>query len=655
MAAYKSERIEYVGVGGSPPRVPHVDTSYSPATNFYMYVNAKWQHSVKMPSYEDDFGVSEEIELDLRHNLLEALEKHLKSKPTDGLSRLAHSFLENSVQATGVEDLQNMLNMVNCIDCSETLGKAIGYLNKIQARAPLSFVVNSDYYDSKKCCVYIYEPLLGLPSKSNYASNASNRILSAYRRFLSQVGTLFHIVRLEEALSTESYLIPFLSEAAELRDVSYVYNPMNCGMLIKTYPHIPWETCFINWGLHKHQLNHTQFIVTNTKYISALDKMIEKGDFTKFRPWITSLLIIHYIKYLPPPFDDIHYNFYEKLIKGVDKKLPQTNLTLRVLMTFAAQDLSRMYVRLAVPPSIKSKTVSYVKLLKEATSRRISGLKWMEPSTKRAALQKVKNMTFQVAYPEKWHSETAEVTIDSGRPFENLCALASKDTEHMIHELVTNSCKKTPSKWREGAFEVNAYYYPEANMMVVPAGILQPPFFDEKRSDAWNLGGIGVAISHEITHGFDDDGRLFDEKGNYKNWWSASDTRTYAAMSHAVVKLFEGQKYMGGTVDGKRTLNENLADLGGLAIALEALNSILPENAEIRKAAYIDFFISFAVSWRQKDRPKKARQALLLDAHAPPIYRVNLIVCQFEEFYVAFDIKPSEKGYIPPEERIVFW
>lgn len=658
MAVYKTGRIEHVApfmTGGSAPTVPPVDTDYSPATDFYMYVNAKWQHRVKMPSYEDDFGVSEEIELDLRHTLLKALDKHLANRPTDGLSRLAHSFLEPSVQGTGVEDLGKELAMMNCIDSAEALGKAIGHLNKIQTRAPLSFVVNSDYYNSKKCCVYIYESVLGLPSKSNYATNATNRVLAAYRRFLSQVGELLHTDGLESALTTESMLIPVLSEASELRDVSYVYNPMGIDELEKSYPHIPWRVSLSGWGMTSRLIESTKFIVTNTRYVSHLDKMIEREDFSTFIPWMKSMLIIHFIKYLPPPFDDLHYNFYEKLIKGVDKKLPQSNLTLRVLMTFASQDLSRMFVRLAVPSSIKSKTIEYVKLLKTATSRRINGLKWMEPSTKRAALRKVTDMSFQVAYPEKWRSETAEVEIDSGRPFANLLMLASKDTEHMIHELASHSCKKTPSKWREGAFEVNAYYYPEANMMVVPAGILRPPFFDETKSDAWNLGGIGVAMSHEITHGFDDDGRSFDENGNYKDWWSASDERTYNAMSRAMVKLFDGQKYMGGTVDGKRTLNENLADLGGLAIALEALNLMLPKDIEGRKAAYRDFFTSFAVSWRQKDRPKKARQALLLDVHAPPLYRVNLIVRQFEEFYTAFDIKPSEKGYIPAEERIVFW
>jgi putative endopeptidase len=264
-------------------------------------------------------------------------------------------------------------------------------------------------------------------------------------------------------------------------------------------------------------------------------------------------------------------------------------------------------------------------------------------------------MSFQVAFPEKWESETQRIKVNIHRPFLNLFELGKLDTVDMLEDLRKIRCSKRPSKWRDGAFEVNAYYYPEGNMMTVPAGILRPPFFDTSRSDGWNFGSIGVAISHEITHGFDDDGRVFDAHGSYKDWWTLSDERTYDKMSRAVVELFDGQKYMGGKVDGKLTLNENVADLGGMAIALEALNSTLPDDPAVRKAAYRDFFTGFAVSWRQKDRPKKARQALLLDVHAPPYYRVNLTVRQFEEFYTAFDIKHGDKGFIAPEERIKLW
>jgi putative endopeptidase len=650
--------IEHIGSGRSISGevfVPDVDKSYDPGEDFYMYVNSRWQRSVKMPSYEDDFGISEEIELDLRNILGDALDKYMRLKPAAGLSQLAKSFLDPAAQGSAVRDLTHELNALDCVNSPESLAQAIGHLNNIQCRAPLSFVVNSDYYDSKKCCVYIYEASLGLPSKSNYSIHSSNKILSAYGRFLARLGELFHIDDLETVLTTEATLIPFMSNVGELRDVSYVYNPMTLSQLSTKYPHIDWSTALRTWGLDESKQNDIKFVITNMKYVAHLNKLIKEGDYGTMVKWMKMNIILNFLKFLPPPFDDLHYEFYEKLLRGVDKKLPQATLALRVLMKFTPQDLSRMFVELEVPEKIKTESTKYVRLLKAATARRIRLLEWMESSTKTAALRKVAAMTFQVAFPSHWESETDTVRIDSHRPLMNLITLSSADSKKMINDLLHVTCAKRPSKWRDGAFEVNAYYYPEGNMMVVPAGILRPPFFDTRRSDGWNLGAIGVAISHEITHGFDDDGRVFDAHGNYKDWWTLSDERKYKSMSRAVVELFDGKKYMGGKVDGKMTLNENLADLGGMAIALEALNAILPKDNALRKAAYRDFFIAFAVSWRQKDRPKKARQALLLDVHAPPYYRVNLTVCQFEEFYFAFDIKPGSKNYVSPEERISFW
>jgi predicted metalloendopeptidase len=208
-------------------------------------------------------------------------------------------------------------------------------------------------------------------------------------------------------------------------------------------------------------------------------------------------------------------------------------------------------------------------------------------------------------------------------------------------------------------FEVNAYYYSDKNMMVVPAGILQSPFYDLKKSDAWNLGGIGAAIGHEITHGFDDDGRMYDKAGVMKNWWSDTDLEKYIAVTKDLVKLFNKETYMGGKVNGQLTLSENIADLGGVAIALEALEETFMENKAHdtgkRKKALQEFFTSYAVSWRNKDRPKKARQSLILDRHAPAPIRVNLIVRQFAEFYEAFDVTEKDPGYIPVDQRIQLW
>jgi len=266
-------------------------------------------------------------------------------------------------------------------------------------------------------------------------------------------------------------------------------------------------------------------------------------------------------------------------------------------------------------------------------------------------------MLFQVAYPDKWEFELDETKIDPTRMLMNIWNLAKYDTDIMIKHLKRGKINEKEN-WEDGVFEVNAYYYSDKNLMVIPAAILQTPFFDLKRSQAWNFGGIGAAIGHEITHGFDDDGRLYNKSGVMKDWWSTEDADKYKEMSQSLVELFNKATYMGGKVDGDLTLSENIADLGGVSIALEALEmEFVKDNYSdaAKKTAYKEFFTSYAVSWRNKDRAKKAEQSLLLDKHAPAPLRVNLIVRQFAEFYAAFDIGESDPGYIPVGDRIQLW
>jgi putative endopeptidase len=464
-----------------------------------------------------------------------------------------------------------------------------------------------------------------------------------------------NIESLESAIPIESTIIQYLSEGNDLNNLEYSYNPVNYKQLVKKYKHIDWAAMFTAWGATPAVYEHATYIITNTRYMSALNTMFKTFTFDTWRIWMRAMTVLSFIEYLPPPYDDLHFDLYGKALKGNTEKLPQKYLALKVLQTYMPHDLGCLFVKMNVEKGTKVRAMKLVERLKRATLARLRALDWMEESTKHAALQKVQKMKFQVAFPDVWESESEGLTLQRDRPLLNIIHLATKDSTAMLEDLRKNHCGKSADRWDDGTFEVNAYYYPEGNMMVVPAGILRPPFFDLHKSDAWNLGGIGAAIGHEITHGFDEEGRMYDADGNYADWWKTADTRTYAKLTKALVKLFDGQVYMGGHVNGKLTLSENLADLGGVAIALEALRDDLPASEAARKKAYAEFFTSYAVSWRNKDRPRKAKQSLLLDRHAPAPYRVNLIVRQFQEFYDAFDIPSTDPHYIPPELRIKLW
>ena len=635
--------------------VPPPDTSIRPGADFYMHVNAAWHRDVKFPKFEDSFGVSEEIEADVRNALLHAIDETRRAHPSAPLSKLATSFLDAAVQRNSVLGLQQLLKKVDCVEDAAGIGKLIGDLNLLQIKAPVSFVVNSDYYDSDKCCVYLHEAPLGLPSKAYYKEH-DGATLARYRRFLTTVGRLLGVADLETVITTEVALEPFVTDrGSDGGDTTY--NPHTFAELTRSHPHMDWAAALTTWGLTAAEVPRQTYVITNPRYFHELDRLLATGNIETLRTWFRSIIVVHFVKYLPPPYDDYHYTLFDHALKGVAIKQPQPHLTLKVLMDSTKEDLGKMFVHLGVPAGTKEKATRLVERLKAATAARIRGLAWMSAATKRTALEKVDALKFQVAYPESWKSETATVAkeLSPTTPLANLLVLAKQDTAEMLADLRATRCRKTASKWLEGVFEVNAYYYPDGNLMVVPAGILRPPFFDVARSHAWNLGGIGAAIGHEITHGFDDDGRMFDGNGDYKDWWTPDDARTYKRMSAAMVDLFEGQTYMGGKVNGTLTLSENLADLGGLAIALEALKGTLPKDGAAAHAALREFFTSYAVSWRQVDRPQKAKQALLIDVHAPPPLRVNLIVRQFQEFYDAFGIGEGDEGYVAPADRITFW
>lgn len=641
--------------GGKIPSVPPLDTKIDPATDFYSYVNNSWQKHIHLPSFAGGYGVSEEIEEDVRDTLLNLIQRMRVTHPTAKLSMLATSFLHTTSQKNSIIDLQRVLNTFECMSNVKDVCHSIGSMNKIQSQAPLSLVVSSDSYNSNNCVVYLYEPSLGLPEKGYYKTESRNHILLKYSKLLAAVGDLMNIESLDTAVSIEASLIPYLSSGDDLMNMEYSYNPHSFSELQHKYKNIDWEAMMAGWGVESETYKKSQFIVTNVVYMDALNRMMASFSLETWRTLMRAQVVNSFVEYLPPPFDDIHFELYGKALKGIAEKIPQKYLTLKVLQTFVPNDLGRLFVKHAVEDGTKAYALKLVNRLKKATIDRLEALEWMATPTKRAAVKKVETMKFQVAFPSLWDSELEEAFIEDDRPLLNLLTLSSNDTAKMIKDLKYNRCNKDIDRWDEGVFEVNAYYYSEGNMMVVPAGILRSPFFDLKRSDAWNLGGIGAAIGHEITHGFDADGRLYDDKGNYNDWWSEKDSKTFEKLSESIVKLFDGQPYMGGKVDGKLTLSENIADLGGLAIALQALESVLPSDASARKKAYRDFFTSYAVSWRNKDRLKKAKQSLLLDSHAPAPLRVNLIVRQFEAFYKAFDIPESHPHYIRPELRIKLW
>ena len=461
---------------------------------------------------------------------------------------------------------------------------------------------------------------------------------------------------LEEAIAIETSVLPALADGDSLRNPSESYIPKRIQELQRDWKHIPWTAMLLGWGMPTDLIRSSTFIVTNTNYLEKLNHMFRTMDISVWRIWLRASVVLTFLEYLPPPFDDMHYELFQKRLRGNAQKMPQKLLMLATLQQFSKQALSRVFVEDHIPERVKDEAISMVRRLKSATIVRIRALSWMLPKTKDLAVEKIKAMRFHVAYPSEWYSEFTGVSVDPERMIQNVINLSVKDTVRMIENL-GNGCGESDT-WQDGAFDVNAYYYPDQNRLVIPGGMLRAPFFDLRRSVGWNYGGIGAAIGHEITHGFDADGKNYDARGNYKEWWSKTDNEKYEEMTKQLIDMYDGVEYLGGKVDGSLTLSENIADLGGVSIALQALHQYLREHKVSHSKmleAYRDFFESYAISWRNKDRPKKAKQSLLLDVHAPAPLRVNIIVRQFKEFYEAYNVKEGDEGWIPEKERVYLW
>lgn len=643
--------------GTSAPLIHPFNNHIHPGKDFYSHINQQWQRRVHMPTFASAFGISEEVEERVRGDLMNSIHHLLKIQPTNPLALLAKSVLHTQSQSNNVRDVRHLLHSFNCIRNNEDICIQIGRLNRMQLRSPLTFTVAADTFNSSICAVHIYEPVVGLPAKHHYTDGVRNHIIVQYANVLKKAGEILEVKELESAISLERSLLPYLSSGDSLRNPSESYIPKKLTELEKEYPHISWVSMFLAWGMTEKVIRQTTFVLTNESYMQALNRMFETFDLQSWRIWLWSSVVLTLIEYLPPPFDDLHYELFGKRLRGNSEKMPQKYLMLRVLQTFAGQTLGKLFVEEHVSPKIKQEALEIIKELQKATLNRVQQIGWMQQQTKGIALEKIKAMRFQVAYPRVWFQEFAGLTMDGERMIHNILALSERDTDKMIRD-IGEGCGKSVELWDDGTFDVNAYYYPDKNMLTIPSGMLRPPFFDLKRSMAWNYGGVGCAIGHEITHGFDEDGKNYDLHGSYKDWWSSKDNQAYQKMTHGLIELYDGEEYAGGKVNGHLTLSENIADLGGMAIALDALNTLLSKRKASdseKRHAYHDFFASYAISWRNKERPRKAKQSLYLDVHAPAPLRVNLITRQFAEFYIAFDITEKDPGWIPPEERIQLW
>jgi putative endopeptidase len=640
----------------SQPHIPPVQESVKPGNNFYKYVNGNWLRHVNMPPYMSSYGVSEEIEAQINNELLTILESSRTSVRTNPdkillnttylLGTLTESALNSHNQDLNVKFLKNLVSTLRCIRDKNDLGSVLGEFVKYRIKCVLGCIVVPAESQTDTLRLTLVPGDLGLPDPSYY-DEPQSRIMNAYIKLLTKLGEEFDVLGLETSISME-----FVAANAIFKSRQDTEILMTGEELERTYKHIPWHSFIqsaFNWS--PVEFRNKKILVFSKSWLSSLNKWMNGLQIEQWKLWLSSLVILHFLPLLPPPYDDYEFELYGHRMRGQSEKLPQKQLALRLSQQWLSGSLGYMFVKNYVPSEIKTSALSIAKEIQKVAEERAGQIDWLESKTKHIAQQKIRNIFLGVAYPSSITKDKI-IKLNPECLLENIIRLSQSDFQEDIEKIDT---KLNRTKWDDHVFSVNAYYYNEGNRLILPAGILRWPFFHTQASDGWNFGGLGATIGHEICHAFDNDGKDYDETGNKNPWWNKNEIDNYKEKTKALIKLYNRSEYFGHHLNGHLTLSENIADLGGLAIALSALKKRLDSSGvsyEKRMREICNFFKSFAVSWRTKEKKEKALQSLFMDVHAPPSTRVNNIVGQFDDWYECFNVLPGDELYIAPKDRI---
>ncbi len=636
------------------PKTSHIH----PGDDFYTHVNGLWQKKTHIPPTKSVFGVSEEIEKRIQTQTKAVLQKCLESIRKDNstyldsiysmLGTLAKSVNTADKQTINLNTVQTVLASIQGLNSKEEIGVILGEFQRYKIRSVFSMY---GQYENKNKTLYTYTIStggLGMPDPSYYHKKTLNRLtyFAQYKKFVQTLGKLFHIPNLHCVIPLESILAGVLLRV----DRDTIEHERSGSELEHDFPYIPFQFLFETMGLSNWK--HRTFFVESLRWLHTLNKLFHHLGLDYWKLLLSLQFILFSLPWLPPPYSNLSFQFYKKTLRGQLQKLPRKEQAIYVLQQYATPFFSKLYVEEIVNKETKPQIIQMIQEIKEAAEQRLEHTMWLEKSTREKAKEKIRKMRYSVAYPDSFEHHKIPFLQEDNLLY-NLLTLGEWRTNYEIQKLGQPITQR--KDWDDAVFIVNAYYYGQANEMIIPSGILQDPFYNANRSVAWNYGGLGCVLCHEITHAFDKEGKEYNPEGFQKRWWTRTDNRNYNKQVKALIELYSRQRMYGFPVNGKKTLSENIADIGGMGIALDALTKkldIIKLTEEERKQAYRDFFISYAVSWRSKDKKKKRIQALIMDKHAPPFLRVNLVVCQFQEWYDAFDIKPENKLYLPPEKRI---
>ena len=491
---------------------------------------------------------------------------------------------------------------------------------------------------------------LGLPDRDYYLKDdeETKKTRDAYRAHVEKMFTLLGDDPKQAAaeagmvLELETRLAKASKSNVDLRDPLENYHLMPLEKLESETPGLDWKTYLDGLGL----AGVKEADMGQPDFFKEVGRMIGSTPVDAWKAYLRWNVVTHYGSYLSPPFVEENFHFFGTVLNGVPQMRPRWKRVLDATDGLLGEALGQLYVAKAFPPEAKARAEAMVKNIKAALRDDLAHLDWMSPETRQEALKKVDAMTVKIGYPSKWRDYSG-LTMDRDAPY----AVNVMRGEAFLRKQELDKIGKPTdfAEWEMTPPTVNAYYEPTKNEIVFPAGILQPPFFDATADDAVNYGAIGAVIGHEMTHGFDDQGRQYDAGGNLRDWWKPEDAKAFSERADKIAAQYDRYTVLDGLhVNGKLTLGENIADLGGVKLSYLAFKKSLegkPAPAKIDGfTAEQRFFLAFAEIWRDKMRPEAERVQIATNPHSPPRYRVMGVLYNTPEFFEAFGATPEQAG-----------
>ncbi|HET7812507.1 MAG TPA: M13-type metalloendopeptidase [Steroidobacteraceae bacterium] len=639
------------------------DRNVRPQNDLYRFVGGNWLAHTEIPPDRSNYGsfiiLDDQAQEEVKNLIVAAAQQPNRAPGSDAqkVGDYYNAYMDTQrIEGLGLDPLAAELAQIDSIVTARDVARYIGHNQRLGMGQPFFWYSAPD---SKNSSVYIgslYQNGLTMPDRDYYL-NPEEKYAQFRAKFAAYVEQMLARAGVRDAKSgaariaaLETRIANYQWTKVQNRDPVKTYNPMTLPEYQKLAPNFDWVAFFEGLGAPVQKMD-----ISQPTFIKGIAQLVKTVPVSDWKLYFKFQLLDDYAPLLSAQFADLEFDFHQRTLNGVLEQKPRWRLAVNSMGNNMGEMIGRMFVEAHFPPEAKQRMLTLVGNLLKTFDTSIDGLEWMGPATKAEAKKKLAKITVKIGYPDKWRDYSSYVI----KPDDLVGNVVRGQEFELQRNIARAGGPVDKGEWLMTPQTVNAYYNPTTNEITFPAAILRPPFYDVNADDAVNYGGIGCVIGHEISHGFDDQGRQFDGDGNLRDWWTAEDAARFKQRADALAAQFDAYSVLDNRhINGKLTLGENIGDLSGMAIALRAYQLSLGGKTPPVIDGFTGeqrFFFGWAQVWRRKYRDEELLKRLLTDPHSPSEFRANGPTSNIDAFYDAFGVKEGDRMYRPPGERVKIW